>query len=339
MGILVNLKCHTMPKSRPVLLSRKPSNLILELDRYRRKSEELAKIYELHRQLGEQLDLASMIEALSAWLMPYFKHSLLAYSHPTRNRIHISCSCHGPLRTKLITAAYTLFETNSNLPKSGFLEEIELYYDLPRLNNDWGSLLILHDQPNHLSNCQELSIIFLEELHGPLERALAYEDLYDQARRDALTGLVNRRVFQERLTQEIANSQRYGNPLALAGLDLDHFKEINDHLGHAEGDQTLLRVSQILAKMIRDSDLLARIGGDEFALILPNTDLDNGKTLMNRLCQAVRALNIQVPGFPPLGVSIGLTLYQPGLSQERWLEQVDQALYRAKAEGRSRVSI
>ncbi|MBF0370212.1 MAG: GGDEF domain-containing protein [Magnetococcales bacterium] len=339
MGIIVNLESRSTIDRTPILISSTPSNLVLELDHYRRKNEELARIYELHRKLGEQLDLASMIDTFSSWLVAFFEHDLLAYRHQPRNRMHMTCSDHGPHRQRLVDCAQKLLEASPAPPAEGFMEEVGLFYHFPLLASDVDRILLLHQKPFLSSDpfYKWEEDVFME-LRGPLERALAYEDLYDLARRDALTGLVNRRVFEERLGQEMTNAERYGHPLVLAGLDLDHFKSVNDLMGHAEGDQALVLVSKTLSSMIRDSDLLARIGGDEFALILPNTDIKSAEMLMNRLCDGVASLKIQAPGAKPLGVSIGVSAWQAGFTKCSWVEQVDQALYRAKASGRSRVS-
>ncbi|MBF0620795.1 MAG: GGDEF domain-containing protein [Magnetococcales bacterium] len=317
---------------------------VKELDRVRNSNNQLERRYHLHRQLGEKLDLASMLETFSTWLRPHLDHELVAYRHFSRNRQYIACSCHGPHRQRLIDAAEYILDHTPEVGEEGALDHKGhdgFWYRVTQLSHDEDRLLLIRRgaPSNRSSDLDDLVAEMSEELHGPIERALTYEELYDQARRDTLTGLVNRRVFDERLNQEIANAQRYGHPLALAYLDLDHFKAINDRLGHADGDDALKAVSKALLKMIRGSDLLARTGGDEFALILPNTVEDMGFLLMKRLCKVVKALNIQAPGADKLGVSIGLACWQPGLSVDEWLKSADDALYRAKAAGRSTVCI
>lgn len=338
MNIHANLN-HRPQWVEPVSFSRYPDDLIEEIKEYKRQTERLGRIYDLHRRLGETLDLHAMVEAFSVWLAPYLDHRLVAYRHFGQHHFTMACSCHGEYRDELLSAAMKLLQKPVTEVTRGCLDLQGLWYHVWPLNQENSdSLLIFHDEPRFQSEpaFQMLEEI-LQDLRGPLMRTLAYEELYNQARRDALTGLVNRRVFEERITQELANAERYGSSLVLACLDLDHFKSINDTLGHAEGDAVLKRVSKTFSEMVRDTDLLARVGGDEFALILPNTSLENGRQLMNRLCQAIADQDIHAPNSPSLGVSIGLAVWREGLTFKMLWDQADSALYRAKSAGRSQV--
>ncbi|MEO5346928.1 MAG: GGDEF domain-containing protein [Magnetococcus sp. YQC-9] len=339
MGISISLENRRKTMINPALFARQPRALIEEIEEYRKETERLGRIYELHRQLGMTLDMDSMIEAFSRWLVPVMPHNLVAYRRLDR-RIHLTCSSHGPERLQLQEIAQELMGQPLKEKQSGCLPTVERFYHLWPLDPGHEDLLLVIHPCAELSTApfEHLEAEVLEELRGPLERALAYEDLYDQARRDALTGLVNRRVFEERSMLEMAHAHRHGYPLVLACLDLDHFKAINDRMGHGEGDGVLQTVSKTFARIVRDSDLLARVGGDEFAMILPNTSLENAVLLMGRLCNAVRALGICAPGAAPLGVSVGLALWQPEYTTlAAWWERADAALYRAKAAGRSQV--
>lgn len=339
MGISISLHNRRIPMINPSLFAKHPRDLIEEIAEYKRETERLGKIYDLHRQLSTTLDLDAMIETFSRWLAPMTPHHLVAYRHFGRKRIHIACSAHGPLRLQMQAAAYELMIHPVDGVIKGDLSSINQHFHLWSLNSDHNdSLLILHPRPDvaAIPFCNFETEI-LHELRGPLKRALAYDDLYDQARRDLLTGLVNRRVFEERAIMEMANAHRSGHPLALACMDLDHFKAINDCLGHGKGDEVLQTVSQTFARTVRDSDLLARVGGDEFAMILPNTSLENAGLLMERLCRAIRDLNISAPDTPSLGVSVGIALWSSNDSMEHWWHLADAALYRAKSKGRSQV--
>ncbi|MBF0163369.1 MAG: GGDEF domain-containing protein [Magnetococcales bacterium] len=340
MGISISLENRRKAMINPALFAKQPRALIEEIEEYRKETERLGRIYDLHRQLGMSLDMDTMIEAISRWLVPVMPHNLVAYRRFDR-RIHTACSSHGPDRLRLQEIAQELMRHPMREKRSGCLTSVARYYHLWPLDpNHNDCLLVIHECAD-LSSApfEHLEAEVLEELRGPLERALAYEDLYDQARRDSLTGLVNRRVFEERAALEMAHAHRHGNPLVLACLDLDHFKAINDRMGHGEGDVVLQKVSKTFARIVRDSDLLARVGGDEFAMILPSTSLENANLLMERLCKAVRELNIGAPGSEPLGVSVGLALWQPAghATLEAWWQSADAALYRAKASGRSQV--
>ncbi len=339
MGVSISLENRRSVMINPALFARQPRDLIEEIEEYKQETERLGKIYELHRQLGNTLDLDAMIAAFSRWLTPMTPHNLVAYQHRGRQRIHMACSYHGPSRLQIQATAEQLMSQPIISTRKGVLPEINKYFHLwPLHSNNNDCLLIIHPH-RHLTAPPFLNLeeALIKELRGPLERGVAYENLYDLARRDALTGLVNRRVFEERARLEMATALRHGHPLTLACLDLDHFKAINDQLGHNEGDTVLKKVTQTFAKTVRNSDLLARVGGDEFAMILPNTSLENGSMFMERLCATIKALDIRAPDSPALGVSVGVALWSPGTSLEAWWQKADAALYRAKAAGRSQV--
>ncbi|HID70045.1 MAG TPA: diguanylate cyclase, partial [Desulfobacterales bacterium] len=180
------------------------------------------------------------------------------------------------------------------------------------------------------------SLLILAE---SLRRGLEYEELFESARKDALTGLGNRRVFEERISEIMAGARRYNRPLTMASLDLDYFKQVNDNLGHQRGDQVLKLVADAFSQSIRSTDLLVRIGGDEFLLVMDDTDQKSGRILAERLCQAVDDMGVWSDANTKLGVSIGLTQWKREESLEEWMERADDILYNAKAEGRSRVNI
>ncbi|MEO5326846.1 MAG: GGDEF domain-containing protein [Magnetococcus sp. THC-1_WYH] len=341
MGICVSLSSRKTPEIDPALFARHPTDLQEELEDYKRETIRLSRVYELNRKLGETLDLDSMLGVFSRWVSRKIDHELVALRHSGCPRTPMACSCHGPYRQKLVDAATRLFENSMDQEILNQLERLGLVaqrWILDREGND--CLLMIHreDSLAEYGHLQEVEAV-LGDLRGPLERALVYENLYDQARKDALTGLVNRRVFMERAEQERIKADRYHCPLVLACLDLDYFKEINDSLGHGEGDLVLKKVSQTFLGMIRDADLLARTGGDEFALILPNTTLANAGMLMTRICDKVRELNIVASTSTVLGVSIGLAPWEKHDDLSQWWEKADAALYRAKAGGRSQVSL
>lgn len=341
MGISVTLSSKRRNCVDPILFAAKPTDLIEEIEQFRQETIRLERVYDLHRKLGESLDLDSMMEAFSRWLTPWLQHELVAFRHYGRLRMPTACSCHGAHRQKLIETAMSLFSSHAGTERSGQIDELGLNYHIwPMGKEAQDYLLLIHRQtgPAWVETESKIRQV-LDDLCGPIERALVYEDLYDQARRDALTGLDNRRVFLERAKQEMKSAARYGQPLILACLDLDHFKSINDELGHGEGDIVLKRVSEEFTSCIRDSDVLARIGGDEFAMILPNTTLNNAQFLMNRICKSVKELGFKAPGSDVLGVSIGLAQCPPDSTLKIWWEQADEALYRAKASGRSQVSL
>lgn len=151
---------------------------------------------------------------------------------------------------------------------------------------------------------------------------------------DELTHAVNARVFTEKLAQEIERSRRYGRPFAIAYLDLDNFKQVNDQGGHLEGDRILKLVSQGVRDSIRKTDLLARLGGDEFALLLPETDLRAAKTAISRIqTQLVATMQAEQS---PITFSIGVVVCtQPPSSQALLIHYADQLMYQVKRTGKN----
>jgi diguanylate cyclase (GGDEF)-like protein len=158
---------------------------------------------------------------------------------------------------------------------------------------------------------------------------------------DEYTGLPNRRAFMRRLQDEIGRAQRYGFPLALALIDLDEFKAINDAHGHAAGDEVLRAYAANVLSILRHHDLVARYGGEEFAVLLPNTSLDGAIAALSKVRGRAQGVTcnfdgktMQVPTF-----SAGLTLYVPGDAHTTLVDRADRALYRAKRLGRNRVEV
>jgi diguanylate cyclase (GGDEF)-like protein len=175
------------------------------------------------------------------------------------------------------------------------------------------------------------------QLQGAL-RALA-----TLARTDVLTGLFNRRYFDEQIEVEIARHRRHRLPLALAFIDIDCFKGYNDHYGHMGGDECLSKVARLIERAThRPGEVVARLGGEEFVVILPHTSLEAAAKYGEHLCQAVRDAAIAhaaSPVAPHLTISVGVVsaVPVPGLGARYLLAQADASLYSAKASGRDRV--
>jgi diguanylate cyclase (GGDEF)-like protein/putative nucleotidyltransferase with HDIG domain len=170
-------------------------------------------------------------------------------------------------------------------------------------------------------------------LHDRAERLI--DRLADAARTDALTGLLNRRGFEERMEAELERAKRSGRPVTVVVGDLDHFKSVNDRFGHRVGDQTLQRFASVAGSVKRRIDDLARIGGEEFALVLPDTDEHGGFLVAERLRRAVRDHGLT--GEAAVTVSFGVaTCPRHAATSEQLLHCADQALYLAKQLGRDR---
>ena len=158
---------------------------------------------------------------------------------------------------------------------------------------------------------------------------------------DPLTGLYNRQYFEPRVQQALALCQRQQLPLTLAMMDLDHFKAINDNYGHTTGDAALKQVAQILTQELRKTDFIGRLGGEEFAIVLPDTTETEARNISQRLRQQVEQQARLVEG-KVLGLTISIgAVYSNRFSAgqfERLLKQADDALYDAKRSGRNTVT-
>jgi diguanylate cyclase (GGDEF)-like protein len=314
--------------------------VMVELDHFKKQSERLDMMNKLHARMAGVLNLSGMIEAYSIWLMPLVSHELIGYNNSTRNKKHLFCSGHGPDRRKAIAFAEELIQMQDTA--QGIYSEDHDHYAhkwIIEREDDAGILLILKSGKKLNEEQIELINDSLAILSDSLQRALDYEDLFQRATVDALTGLANRRVFEERIPGMMDSSFRYGKPLTMLSMDLDKFKNINDNLGHLEGDQVLKAVANELKNAIRSSDLLVRMGGDEFILVLDNTCKDSGRILAERLCLAIDRLDIWADTETKLGISIGLAQLEPYENLQDWLERADDILYHAKAAGRSQVAV
>jgi diguanylate cyclase (GGDEF)-like protein len=161
----------------------------------------------------------------------------------------------------------------------------------------------------------------------------------DQIRRlaatDSLTGIANRRQYNTYLHKWVADSHRHGEPLSLLMMDIDHFKKINDDFGHDTGDKILKEFAELADSQTRDADLLARWGGEEFAVLLPHTDSDAAHRLAERIRTAVESNDFSE--IHQLTVSIGIATLEPDEDCESLMERVDRSLYQAKKMGRNQV--
>ncbi len=172
-----------------------------------------------------------------------------------------------------------------------------------------------------------------------LANAFRFEETLERARCDALTGLPNHGHFWSTLDLEMQRADRYGRTLSLAMIDVDHFKVVNDRLGHLGGDGVLTGLAELLRGRSRGHDLAARYGGEEFAIILPETDAAGAAAFAEKIRQSVEAEAFGPAAAGEVTVSIGIATY-PGDADEptRLVESADRRLYAAKAAGRNRVA-
>lgn len=175
--------------------------------------------------------------------------------------------------------------------------------------------------------------------HNVSERKRLEDELKRQASTDPLTGVCNRRVFMERGSDEIERSLRYGNPLSLLMLDIDHFKSVNDTYGHDVGDEVLIVFAEETANQLRNTDVFCRLGGEEFGIILLNADIDSATALAERIRVALSGIALEKNGKTiRFTVSIGGTSRRKeDQSLEVLLKRADESLYEAKSHGRNQV--
>lgn len=170
----------------------------------------------------------------------------------------------------------------------------------------------------------------LRYMQSELERA---------SRTDDLTGLANRRETLAALGRQMAAERRHGRPLSLAILDIDHFKRVNDTFGHPAGDEVLRRVAQLMVEIMREQDLVGRLGGEEFIIVLPNTDARAAMIACDRLRSAISGTTLLLEDGRTLSITLSAGIAQMAAGDEHGslIARADDALYRAKATGRDRV--
>lgn len=163
--------------------------------------------------------------------------------------------------------------------------------------------------------------------------------LYRESTQDPLTGLINRRVLMKRLAAEITRNNEEQRPFCILMFDLDRFKRVNDNYGHLTGDKVLKETAKILKNGLRDHDIIARFGGEEFVAVLPNVTSEGAMEVAERIRQNCHDTRVSAPNDEviQLSTSVGVTQYETGEAIEATLARVDECLYKAKEQGRNRV--
>jgi diguanylate cyclase (GGDEF)-like protein len=166
------------------------------------------------------------------------------------------------------------------------------------------------------------------------------EMLREQSIRDALTGLFNRRYMEESLSREILRAARAEQPVGVAMLDIDGFKPFNDRFGHSAGDTLLRELGSVLLAAVRGEDIPCRYGGEELVLIMPDASREDTRLRAEQVREQVKRLRLPIEGFRAVSVSIGVASFpEHGPTPDDLLKAADEALYRAKAQGRDRVVV
>jgi diguanylate cyclase (GGDEF)-like protein len=195
--------------------------------------------------------------------------------------------------------------------------------------------------PAFAEGADQLATMLAEQVSLALANLDLREQLRSQAIRDQLTGLYNRRFLEDALTRETGRAARSGEPVAVAILDVDHFKRVNDTYGHEAGDAVLRELGQALLKTIRKTDIVGRFGGEEFLMLLPGATVEVAQARALAVLEAVRAMEVVIPNGAPLNhitASIGVAAMPLHVARgDALVAAADAALYQAKGQGRNRV--
>jgi diguanylate cyclase (GGDEF)-like protein len=212
-------------------------------------------------------------------------------------------------------------------------------YDLVVLDRSLGVITFRGDEPLEEDQLQQLEALICALVY-PLRNALMYKRALDTALKDPVTGINNRAALNATIDREVNLSHRHGYALSVIMLDLDHFKRINDEHGHLAGDTVLRTVAGRITDCTRGSDMVFRYGGEEFTVVLSNTDIDGAALLADRIRKTIAATPTIIDGFEiAVTVSMGVSTLEAGDSAATLLSRADAALYDAKTAGRNRVMI
>lgn len=223
------------------------------------------------------------------------------------------------------------------MPSDGHVITLPISMD----DRQFGVLLVLTDTVRSLSRDQAMGLnSALRHLALTIKNAQSFKIMKKHAEFDGLTGIYNRRNFEQRINEEVERAARYGHPLSIIFSDLDHFKDVNDTYGHQAGDAVLRELASILGTARRSSDYVARYGGEEFVILLPHTDIKQAHMIAERLRKQIEKHSFNSDGETRIRmtISMGVAELAPlrDKNAEALVSEADKALYRAKRAGRNR---
>lgn len=203
-----------------------------------------------------------------------------------------------------------------------------------------GLVLLYRSSPDFSLEQQQINAIFAAQMSMLIGNIRSRDQILNLADTDDLTGIWNKRYFRRQLPHEMERARVYSVPLSLLLFDVDDFKQINDSYGHTIGDVVLSELCGAVMETVRPPDVFARFGGDEFAIILPHTDLAGARAVSERILARLRTLAVQTDEENPVrcSLSIGVAEFMPGDSAKSLVQRADERLYEAKRLGKNRCS-
>ena len=264
-------------------------------------------LQQLSHQLQTSLDIDEVLGQFSREIKPFIAHDHIGYSNEH--------------------TGYT-FSIGKNA-------RCRITHKLSIQNKSLGRLVITRKQKFTSIETETVEKLVSALLY-PLRNALMYQEAIRAAQKDALTGIGNRRALNESLCREIELSQRHGRTLGMIIFDIDHFKNINDTYGHSTGDCLLKALTHTAEDTIRNTDQVFRYGGEEFVVLLPETEIKNVKRLAERIRRNVESLECICEGHRiKMTASFGIAALNADETEEDFFIRTDKALYKAKNEGRN----
>lgn len=246
----------------------------------------------------------------------------------------------GKIQSLVFHSAYIYSNSEFGLEiKSGVFTRHSCRYALVIENQKLGELTLMRNAKFDEAELQLLETLLCCLIY-PLKNAAQYQRALRLAYTDPLTGVSNRASFNDSVRREMSHAQRTGKALSLIFLDIDHFKSVNDHYGHDGGDFTLASMARRVKDNLRGGDMLFRTGGEEFVILLRDTDLDGAEQLAERIRLSVEHY-ILAYGMETIKVtvSLGISSWRENESAEAFIKRADNALYQAKKSGRNRVVV
>jgi diguanylate cyclase (GGDEF)-like protein/PAS domain S-box-containing protein len=330
---------------------------IRQLESIHRDGADLSHMAELLQACQQRSEAYAIVRETGAQLLPDSAGSLFIYRESRDVLEHVTSWGSGPAPKKTLVPdeCWALRLGNPHFaPRKGTIrcrhahEDTESYVCMP-IHGQGQVLGLFHvaidvsPRTRRPEQDAELRLRAMTDRVGPALANLKLRDtLREMALRDGLTGLYNRRYFEDVFYRELHRAERNGKPVSVVMIDIDHFKRFNDKHGHDAGDFVLSAVARAISNSIRPSDIACRYGGEELAIVLPETTLESARDRAEQMRRAIRETNLTHLGqtLPGPTASFGVAVYpEHGTKPADLLKAADQALYRAKHEGRDRVCV